>query len=58
MTAREGLKYFFFFYLTDHLLTTRMQSHTESVNTVLHFIFKMSLIVFVFLKGLADLDQI
>ena len=57
MTAREGLKYFFL-HLTDHLLTTRMQSHTESVNTVLHFIFEMSLIVFVFLKGLADPDQI
>ena len=57
MSAREGLKYFFL-HLTDHLLTTRMQSHTESVNTVLHFIFKMSLIVFFFLKGLADLDQI
>ena len=57
MSAREGLKYFFL-HLTDCLLTTRMQSHTESVNTVLHFIFKMSLIVFFFLKGLADLDQI
>lgn len=57
MSAREGLKYFFL-HLTDHLLTTRMQSHTESVNTVLHFIFKMSHIVFVFLKGLADPDQI
>ena len=57
MTAREGLKYFFL-HLTDHLLTTRMQSHTESVSTVLHFIFEMSLIVFVFRKGLADPDQI
>ena len=57
MSAREGLKYLFL-HLTDCLLTTRMQSHTESVNTVLHFIFKMSLIVFFFLKGLADLDQI
>ena len=41
MSAREGLKYFFL-HLTDRLLTTRMQSHTESVNTVLHLIFKMS----------------
>ena len=57
MSAREGLKYLFL-HLTDCLLTTRMQSHTESVNTVLHFIFKMSLIVFFFLKDLADLDQI